>query len=594
MRNTARILVLAAALLVAGCPLVRPPAAGLNRTVEAYFDEMLALNPTYATDIDDHRFDDRLEITPSPLYESQSLALERRYLDDVRAVDPETLDDEERLTREIFIYNREREIERLGFPGRLLPIDQFDGGLALELPSYGDGTGSQPFETVADYDRWLSRARQFPKWVEAAIAAMREGMARGVVHPRIVMAKVVPQLEDLLAADPERSVFYGPIERMPADFPAAERARLTQAFVQLIERDLNTSYRRLRDFIRDEYLPACRTTVGWSALPEGAAWYANEVRRHTTTRMTPDEIHEIGLAEVARIRAGMEEVMREVRFKGTLAEFFRYVQEEPAFYFTDPAALLAGYLRIKKQVDVELPRLFSIRPKADYEIRPVEAYRAAASAGGSYESGSPDGSRPGIFYVNTNDLKAQPIFGMETLSLHEASPGHHFQVSIAQELTGLPRLRRFEGNVAYEEGWALYSESLGRELGLFTDPMQWYGRLSDEMLRAMRLVVDTGLHAKGWTREQAMAYMHENSSIAESEIEAEVDRYIVYPGQALGYKVGDLRIQALRRRAAAALGDRFDLREFHTQVLEDGALPMDVLEAKIGWWIEKQQAPGGG
>ncbi len=594
MRNTARVLVLGAALLVAGCTSVRPPAPDLDRTVEAYFDEMLALNPTYATDIDDHRFDDRLEITPSPLYESQSLALERRYLDIVRTTDPESLDDEKRLTREMFIYNREREIERLGFPRRLLPIDQFDGGLALELPSYGDGTGSQPFETVADYDRWLSRARQFPKWVEAAITAMREGMARGVVHPRIVMAKVVPQLEDLLAADPERSVFYGPIERMPADFPAAERARLTQAFVQLIERDLNTSYRRLRDFIRDEYLPACRTTVGWSALPEGAAWYANEVRRHTTTRMTPDEIHGIGLAEVARIRAGMEEVMREVRFKGTLAEFFRYVQEEPAFYFTDPAALLAGYLRIKKQVDVELPRLFSIRPKADYEIRPVEAYRAAASAGGSYESGSPDGSRPGIFYVNTNDLKAQPIFGMETLSLHEASPGHHFQVSIAQELTGLPRFRRFEGNVAYEEGWALYSESLGRELGLFTDPMQWYGRLSDEMLRAMRLVVDTGLHAKGWTREQAMAYMHENSSIAESEIEAEVDRYIVYPGQALGYKVGDLRIQALRRRAAAALGDRFDLREFHTQVLEDGALPMDVLEAKIEGWIEKQQAPGGG
>ena len=594
MRNAARIAVLAAVFFVAGCPPVRPPAAGLDRTVEAYFDEMLALNPTYATDIDDHRFDDRLEITPSPVYESQSLALERRYLDDVRAIDPETLDDEERLTRELFIYNREREVESLGFPGRLLPIDQFDGGLAMELPAYGDGTGSQPFKTVADYDRWLARARQFPQWVDAAIAAMREGMARGVVHPRIVMAKVVPQLEDLLVADPERSVFYGPIDRMPVEIPAADRSRLKKSFVELIERDLNPSYRKLRDFIRDDYLPACRTTVGWSALPDGAAWYANEVRRHTTTRMTPDEIHQIGLAEVARIHAGMKDVMREVGYKGTLAEFFRYVQEEPAFYFTNPADLLAGYLRIKKRVNSELPRLFSIRPQADYEIRPVEAYRAAASAGGSYESGSPDGTRPGIFYVNTNDLKAQPIFGMETLSLHEASPGHHFQVSIAQELTGLPRFRRFEGNVAYEEGWALYSESLGRELGLFTDPMQWYGRLSDEMLRAMRLVVDTGLHAKGWTREQAMAYMHENSSLADSEIEAEVDRYIVYPGQALGYKVGDLRIQALRRRAAAALGDRFDLREFHTQVLEDGALPMDVLEAKIGRWIEKQQAPGGG
>lgn len=594
MRITASILVLTAALLVAACPPLRPPAAGLERAVEAYFDEMLALNPTYATDIDDHRFDDRLEISPSREYESKSLALELRYLDIVRAIDPDALDDEGRLTREMFIYNREHEIEHLRFPNRLLPIDQFNGGLAMELPLYGEGSGSQPFDTVADYDRWVARARQFPQWTDAAIVAMREGMARGVVHPRAVMAKVVPQLEDLLAADPERSVYYGPIERMPADFSATERARLTKAFVELIERDLNPSYRRLRDFVRDEYLPACRTTVGWSALPDGAAWYASEVRRHTTTRMSPDEIHDIGLAEVARIRTGMEEVMRKVGFKGTLAEFFRYVQEEPAFYFTNPADLLTGFRRLKKQVDAELPRLFSMRPKTDYEIRPVEAFRAASAGSGSYEGGSPDGTRPGIFYVNTHNLKAQPIFGMETLSLHEASPGHHFQVSIAQELKGLPRFRRFEGNVAYEEGWALYSESLGRELGLFTDPMQWYGRLSDEMLRAMRLVVDTGLHAKGWTRDQAMAYMRQNSSMADSEIESEVDRYIVYPGQALGYKVGELRIQALRRRAAAALGERFDLREFHARVLEDGALPMDVLEAKVGRWIEEQQAPGGG
>ena len=595
MRNTARILVLAAALLVAGCPPVRPPAAGLDRAVEAYFDEMLALNPTYATDIDDHRFDDRLEITPSPLYESQSLALERRYLDIVRAIDPETLDDEERLTREMFIYNREREIEQPRFPGppaadrpvRRRPRD-WNCRPTATAPARSP---SRPSRTTTAGSRapgssrngWMRRSPPCARAWRAASCTRASSWRRSCRSSR-TCSRPIPSA----ASSTARS------SACPRSFPAAERARLTQAFVLLIERDLNPSYRKLRDFIRDEYLPACRTTVGWSALPDGAAWYANEVRRHTTTRMTPDEIHEIGLAEVARIRAGMEEVMREVRFKGTLAEFFRYVQEEPAFYFTNPADLLAGYLRIKKQVDAELPRLFSIRPKADYEIRPVEAYRAAASAGGSYESGSPDGTRPGIFYVNTNDLKAQPIFGMETLSLHEASPGHHFQVSIAQELTGLPRFRRFEGNVAYEEGWALYSESLGRELGLFTDPMQWYGRLSDEMLRAMRLVVDTGLHAKGWTREQAMAYMHENSSIAESEIEAEVDRYIVYPGQALGYKVGDLRIQALRRRAAAALGDRFDLREFHTQVLEDGALPMDVLEAKIGRWIEKQQAPGGG
>ncbi len=594
MRVPARGLLIAVPLLFAGCAAMPVTlAAELEQRVEKYFDDYLALNPTDATDLGDHRYDDRLEITPSPAHESASRELETRALADVRAIDPDRLDDEGRLTREVFIYNRERELEHMSFPGRLLPIDQFDGGMTAYLAMYGDGSGAQPFETVADYERWLARARHFPEWVDAGIAAMREGMARGVVHPRVVMAKVVPQLESLLSADPEQSVFWGPIEMMPADWPAADRTRLEAAFVQLIERDLNPGYRRLRDFIRDGYLPACRTSVGWSELPNGAAWYANEVRRHTTTRMAPDEIHAIGLSEVARIRSGMEEVMREVGFKGTLAEFFRYVQEEPAFYFREPADLLAGFRRLKQRIDGELPRLFNLRPKAGYEIREVEAFRAASAAGGSYQSPSADGTRPGIFYVNTYNLKAQPIYGMETLFLHEAEPGHHFQGAIQQELTGLPRFRRFEGNVAYDEGWALYAESLGRELGLFTDPMQWYGRLSDEMLRAMRLVVDTGLHAEGWNRERAIAYMRDNSSLADSDIEAEVERYIVYPGQALGYKIGELRIQALRRRAAAALGPRFDFREFHTQVLKDGALPMDVLEAKIGRWIESRQTPGG-
>ncbi len=588
MRIPARISLIAATLLLGSCAAMRPatPAAELERLVEAYFDEILALNPTTATDIGDHRFDDRLELSPSPAYEAATIALESRYQTAVRAIDAGRLDKSDRLTREMFIYNRENELERSRFPGRLLPISQFDGGMTTELALYGEGSGAQPFVTIEDYERWLSRAGRFPAWVDAAIAAMREGMARGVVHPRAVMSKVVPQLESLLAGDPEESIFYGPIRAMPPDWPADARARLTASFVQLIERDLNPSYRRLRDFIRDDYLPACRVTVGWSALPDGDRWYANEVRRHTTTRMTPQEIHAVGLSEVARIRAGMEGVMREVGFEGTLAEFFRYVQEESAFYFERPSELLAGYGMLKTRIDAELPRLFALRPKADYEIREVEAFRAASSAGGSYQGPSADGTRPGIFYVNTYNLKAQPIYGMETLSLHEAAPGHHFQVSIQQELTGLPRFRRFEGNVAYVEGWALYSESLGRELGLFTDPMQWYGRLSDEMLRAMRLVVDTGLHAQGWTRDQAIRYMRDNSSLADSDIEAEVERYIVSPGQALGYKIGDLRIQALRRRAAAALGTRFDLREFHTEVLEDGALPMDVLEAKIDRWIE--------
>ena len=581
----------AAAVLLLACAATprEAPEAALQRLVEEYYDQSLAQNPLLATWIGDNRFDDQLEMTASPEYEAATLALESRYRDAVAAIDPASLDQGAQLTRQMFLYNRDGTLERSRYPNRLLPISQFDAGVVTVIALFGAGGGAQPFASIADHDRWLSRARKFPRWVDGAIAAMREGMAKGVVHPRVVMAKVVPQLEALVTPDEETSVFFGPVALISADWPVAERERLERGYRVLIEYELNPALRRLAEFIRDEYLPACRDTVGWNALPDGKAWYASEVRHQTTTAMTPAEIHAIGLAEVARIRAGMEQVMREVGFTGALADFFRYVQEEPAFYFSNAADLLAGYQRIKRQIDAELPRLFSVMPKADYEVREVEAFRAASAAGGSYASGSPDGSRPGVFYVNTYNLKAQPIYGMETLSLHEAAPGHHFQVSIQQELTELPRFRRFEGNVAYDEGWALYAESLGRELGLFTDPMQWYGRLSDEMLRAMRLVVDTGLHDQGWSREQAIRYMQDNSSIAASEIEAEVERYIVVPGQALGYKIGDLRIQALRRRAEEALGPRFDIRDFHAAILTDGSLPMAVLEVKMERWIESRR-----
>jgi uncharacterized protein (DUF885 family) len=292
---------------------------------------------------------------------------------------------------------------------------------------------------------------------------------------------------------------------------------------------------------------------------------------------------------VARIRAEMLAVKDQVGFKGDLDAFFTFLENDPQFYFTREQDLLDAYQQVKQRIDALLPRLFADFPKADYEIRPVEAFRAASAAGGSYQAPSADGKRPGIFYINTHNLRAQPKFGMETLSLHEAAPGHHFQIAIQQELTGLPRFRRFNGYVSYSEGWALYSESLGKELGVFTDPYQWYGRLADEMLRAMRLVVDTGLHAKGWSREQAIRYMLDNSSMAESDVVAEVERYMVWPGQALGYKLGQLRIAELRARAQAALGDRFDVREFHGQVLRDGALPMDVLSAKIDRWIASKK-----
>jgi uncharacterized protein (DUF885 family) len=301
-----------------------------------------------------------------------------------------------------------------------------------------------------------------------------------------------------------------------------------------------------------------------------------------------DEIHQLGLAEVARIRAEMTAVKDQVGFQGDLAAFFEHLQDDPKFYFNSEQELLDAYRDVKRRIDALLPKLFVDFPKADYEIRAVEEFRAASAAGASYQAPSADGKRPGIFYINTHNLRAQPRFGVETLSLHEAAPGHHFQIAIQQELTSLPRYRRFNGYTSYSEGWALYAESIGKELGMFTDPYQWYGRLSDEMLRAMRLVVDTGLHSRGWTREQAIRYMLDNSSLAESDVTAEVERYIVWPGQALGYKLGQLQITALRARAQSALGPAFDVRAFHSQVLRDGALPMDVLGAKIDRWIRGQ------
>jgi uncharacterized protein (DUF885 family) len=426
--------------------------------------------------------------------------------------------------------------------------------------------------------------------MDQAIVNMREGMAQGVVQPRPVMEKVLVQLQAMDVADAKSSVYFGPVKTFPESFSAADRARLTAEFTHTLEQSLLPAYRRLRDFVRDEYLPKTRSTVAWTALPNGPAWYSYFVQEHTTTQMTADEIHQLGLSEVKRILGEMDRVRQQVGFKGDLPAFFNYLKTDPKFYYTNGSDLLRDYGALKTRIDAALPRMFSVFPKADYEVREVEAFRAASAAGGSYQSPSADGSRPGIFYVNTYDLKAQPKYGIETLSLHEAAPGHHFQVAIQQELTGIPKFRRFGGDyTAYVEGWALYAESLGKELGMFTDPYQWFGRLNDEQLRAMRLVVDTGLHAKGWTREQAIRYMLDNSTLAESDVVSEVERYIASPGQALGYKIGDLALQQLRREAEAELGPKFDLRDFHREVLSDGAVPMDVLEDKVERWVDARR-----
>lgn len=583
-----RFAILCAALCSAGCAtLSSDPAARLAALVDAYFEQSLRLSPLTATYIGDERYNERLENTASAAWVAEVAANERRYLELVRAIDPVRLDAASRLTREVFVYERELALEGARFPRHLLPIDQF-ASLATLVAVFGSGAGAQPFRDAKDYGAFLGRTREFVVWADTAITSMREGMRRGITQPRVLMLKVVPQLRAIGAVRVEDSLFWKPLLVMPQTIAAAERVRLTEAYRAAIAGEILPAYLRLADFIEKEYLPAARESVAWSALPEGEAWYRHLVRASITTDLAPAEIHRLGLEEVARIRTGMLSVKEQVGFEGDLQAFFRFLQNDPRFYFASGGELVQAYRDLKQRIDALLPQLFSDFPQADYVVREVEPFRAASSAGAFYEPPSADGSRPGVFYVNTNDLRAQPKFGMETLSLHEAAPGHHFQIAIQQELTQLPRFRRFNGYVAYQEGWALYAESLGRELGLFGDPYQWYGRLNDEMLRAMRLVVDTGLHAQGWTREQAIRYMLENSSMAESDVIAEVERYIAIPGQALGYKVGQLRMSALRAQAECALGTRFDVKRFHAAMLRDGALPLEVLEAQIGRWIEAE------
>jgi uncharacterized protein (DUF885 family) len=566
-----------------------PDAVGLNKLFEDYFERSLQLNPLQATFIGDHRYDDKLPNFLAPTYLAEALAVDRQYLDAALKYESQSLSAEDRLSLEIFLHERRTSIEGAAFPSELLPLDQMFS-IATLMPLLGSATNAQPFDTVQDYDRFLARMNDYLVWSDQAITNLRLGISRKVVQPRVVMEKVQGQLAALIVDDPQKSLFYSPVEKFPERFSAADRKRLEQAYRDAIVNRINPSYRRLHDFVRDEYLPHTRSTVAWTALPDGGNWYAFLVKNNTTTNYTPDHIHELGLKEVARIRGEMEQVQAQVGFKGDLHAFFRHLQDDPQFYYSKPEDLIAGYQDVKRRIDDVLPKYFSLFPKADYEVRPVEAFRAESSAGAMYQSPSADGSRPGIFYVNTFNLKAQPKFGMETLSLHEAAPGHHFQISIQQELTDLPKFRRFGGNyTAYVEGWALYAESIGKEMGLFTDPYQYYGRLSDEMLRAMRLVVDTGLHSRSWTREKAVDYMLDNSSMAKSDVEAEVERYIANPGQALGYKIGQIRIREMRNKAEAALGPKFDLKQFHSEVLRDGALPMDVLEKKIERWIEKKK-----
>ena len=559
-------------------------SAQLDTLYADFWEESLKLNPLQATFVGDPRYNDQLPNFLAPEYRKQNHDFNLRWQQKAEAIGADGLDGQALLSYKIFLRDLQNHLDGDRFPSELQPIDQFRN-FATTAVMLGSGTGAQPFKTVKDYDDWLARAGKFPVLFEQAISNMREGVKAGVTQPKVLMVKVVPQLDAVIKDKPEDTLFWGPINSMPKEFSDADRKRLTDAYRHLIADQLMPSFRKLRGYIHDDYLPKARDTVGYNALPNGDAWYAYRVRLMTTTDETPDQIHTIGLNEVARIKKQMDRLRAKVGFKGDLQAFFHYLNTDPRFTFPTEQALLDGYRSVYAKVQKGIPRDFSIQPKAKFEIRPVEAYRAQSAAGGSYQSPSEDGSRPGIFYVNTYELPSRKNWEMEDLFLHEAIPGHHFQLSIQQEQIGLPKFRRFGGETAYIEGYALYCETLGYELGMYTDPYQEFGQLQNEQFRAMRLVVDTGLHSKGWTREQAISYMLDNSAMSKTDVTAEVERYMAMPAQALAYKTGQMKITELRAKAAKALGKKFDVREFHTELLKDGALPLSVLEEKIDRWI---------
>jgi uncharacterized protein (DUF885 family) len=506
----------------------------------------------------------------------------------LKAVDRARLSPERRISYDVFAATQRRELEWHRPDIRMLtavrPLNHLHG-LHVEFPSLIDVDGPHGYASEADYRHTLTLAHAFPVALDGAIAQLRKGLRTGILDARPTVARMIEQIDGILAVDPAASQFTAAVRAFPETVPEAARQGLRDDFAAVTRDGIYPAYRRLRAFLADEYLPAARAAVGLSAMKGGAALYRLLIERETTMKLDPEQVHRLGRDEVARIKREMEAVKTRLGFAGPLPAFFEHVRTEPRFHPTSREQLAEGFAAVGRVVAAQIPRFFARTPAAPLGIEPYPAYREASEPGGGYSQGSADGKRPGVFYYNAFDLPSRFLTGIATLYLHEGSPGHHFQLSRAQEDGSLPDFQRFDGNNAYVEGWALYAETLGYEMGLYDDPMQHWGTLDDEMLRAMRLVVDTGLHAKGWSREQAIAYMLANSGIGRTDAAAEVDRYIANPAQALSYKIGAMTIQRLRREAETALGEAFDIRDFHEQVLGSGALPLPVLETKVRGWI---------
>ncbi|MEL4177695.1 DUF885 domain-containing protein [Roseateles sp. PN1] len=583
----------ALALLPAGTSAApaKPPAsaqARLHQIGERYFEASLQLDPLRASELlGEARFEDKLSIDIAPAHLRRDRQLQQQLLRELRALPQDQLPEPERLSLALLQRQAEDQLAAMAFPGELLPIDHY-GGMPVTLAQLGTGQGVQVLSSEANYRHFLKRLQALPAWNAQAMANMREGVRRGIVQPRALTERAIETLRPLAEADAEHSAFTLPLRQFPAHFSAAQRQRLSQAYRKTWREQLQPSMAALLRFMQQDYLPHARTSAGLGALPNGAAWYAMRVREATTTALTPEAIHQLGLAEVARIHAEMDKLKPQLGGSGPLSAFLAEYNQRPALRpFKTDAEVLAAYAAINQKVETQLPRLFKLRPKAALEIR-AEPEISKATASAHYMSAASDGSRPGVFFEVITAPGDIATTGMTSLFLHEGQPGHHFQIALQAEST-LPRFRRYSGNDAFIEGWALYAESLGHEMGLYAnDADALLGHLSADLHRAVRLVTDTGLHAKGWTREQSMRYMMDAEGIDEADARRSTERYMAWPGQALAYKIGALKIRELRDLAQARLGANFSYADFHEQVLGDGALPLDLLEVKLKQWLARQ------
>ncbi len=552
--------------------------------LESYHQDGLKLFPLNATFAGDNRYNDQLPNTLTEEFEGKFKEHYTTYLEGLAQYDKAALTEEQKTSYDVLKWECEINIQGTAFPSNLMPIDQF-WTPQLMIGQLASGASAQPFGNKEDYDNWLDRLNSFAEWCDSAIGKMKTGMEQGVVLPQALSKKVIPQLAAWKDGPAEKHHFYSPVNNLPEGLTNEEITQIKSGYTDIINNKIIPVISRLHTFFEDEYLPVGRATSGIGDLESGDVWYQHQIKLYTTTDMTAEEVFELGKSEVARLRSEMEKVKQQVGFDGDLKAFFDFVRSKPELMpFNDPQEVINNFNEIHEKMKPNLARLFDLTPKTPFEVRRTEAFREA-SASAEYNPGSLDGTRPGIFYVPIPNVNAYNMYSDEDLFLHEAIPGHHYQISLTQENQELPSFRRTLWYSAYGEGWALYCESLGEELGLYEDPYQYFGMLGAEMHRAIRLVVDAGMHSQGWTREQAIQYSLENEAESEASIISEIERYMAGPGQALSYKVGQLKIRELRKKAETQMGDQFDIKAFHNKVLESGCVPLKVLEQKIDRWI---------